>query len=384
MTDTPTTEATATTEALPTPLLTLHRELGGKLVDFAGYLLPVQYPAGIMAEHKQCRNAAALFDVSHMGQVELRGAEADAKLERLVPGELQKLGVGRQRYTFFTNDTGGILDDLIVARLQDRLFVVVNAACKTADIAHLRANLPGIEVKELTDRALIALQGPKAVDALARHAPAAADLTFLSIAEMEVAGIPAVVSRSGYSGEDGFEISLPAAQAEAVTRKLLAEPEVEPAGLGARDSLRLEAGLCLYGHDLTPETTPVEAGLTWAIGKRRREHGGFPGASVVQRQLVEGPPRRRVGLKPEGRAPVREGATLTDAEGKKVGVVTSGGFGPTVGGPVAMGYVSAGLAEIGSRLFAEVRGKQLPVTVTELPFVQQRYARPSKSTGGKS
>ena len=381
MTYTSTTDTAAATEALPTPLLALHRELGGKLVDFAGYLLPVQYPAGIMAEHKQCRAAAALFDVSHMGQVELKGAAADAALERLVPGELQKLAVGRQRYTFFTNDAGGILDDLIVARLPDRLFVVVNAACKTADIAHLRAHLPDIELKPLTDRALIAVQGPKAVQAVARHAPAATDLTFLSIADMEVAGIPALVSRSGYSGEDGFEISLPAAEAEAVARKLLAEPEVEPAGLGARDSLRLEAGLCLYGHDLTPETTPVEAGLTWAIGKRRREEGGFPGADVVRRQLAEGPPRRRVGLKPEGRAPVREGAALTDAEGKTVGVVTSGGFGPTVGGPVAMGYVSAGLAETGTGLFAEVRGKQLPVTVAGLPFVQQRYAK-SSATGG--
>lgn len=375
MTDSVAADGHGQTEALPTPLIALHRELGGKLVDFAGYLLPVQYPAGIMAEHKHCRAAAALFDVSHMGQVELTGEEADTALEALVPGELLKLGVGRQRYSFLTNEAGGILDDLIVARLPDRLFVVVNAACKSTDIAHLRAKLPGIAVTELTDRALIALQGPKAVAALARHAPAVAELSFLSIAEMDLAGVPALISRSGYSGEDGFEISLPADRAEQVARRLLAEPEVMPAGLGARDSLRLEAGLCLYGHDLTPETTPVEAGLTWAIGKRRRAEGGFPGAAVIQRQLAEGPARRRVGLRPEGRAPVREGAALFDAEGEPAGSVTSGGFGPTVGGPIAMGYVAAALATPGSRLFAEVRGKRLPVTVAALPFVQQRYAK---------
>lgn len=375
MTDAVAADGHGQTEALSTPLIVLHRELGGKLVDFAGYLLPVQYPAGIMTEHKHCRDSAALFDVSHMGQVELTGEGADSALETLVPGELLKLGVGRQRYGFLTNKSGGILDDLIVARLPDRLFVVVNGACKRADIAHLRAKLPGVTVTELTDRALIALQGPKAVEALARHAPAAAELSFLSIAEMDLAGVPALVSRSGYSGEDGFEISLPAERAEEVARLLLAEPEVMPAGLGARDSLRLEAGLCLYGHDLTPETTPVEAGLTWAIGKRRRAEGGFPGAEVILRQLTEGPPRRRVGLRPEGRAPVREGAALLDAEGQAVGSVTSGGFGPTVGGPVAMGYVTAALATPGSRLFAEVRGKRLPVTVADLPFVQQRYVK---------
>ena len=375
MTDAVAADGHGQTEALSTPLIALHRELGGKLVDFAGYLLPVQYPAGIMTEHKQCRDSAALFDVSHMGQVELTGEGADSALETLVPGELLKLGVGRQRYGFLTNEAGGILDDLIVARLPDRLFVVVNGACKRADIAHLRAKLPGVTVTELSDRALIALQGPKAVEALARHAPAAAELSFLSIAEMDLAGVPALVSRSGYSGEDGFEISLPTERAEEVARLLLAEPEVMPAGLGARDSLRLEAGLCLYGHDLTPETTPVEAGLTWAIGKRRRAEGGFPGAEVILRQLAEGPPRRRVGLRPEGRAPVREGAALFDAEGQAVGSVTSGGFGPTVGGPVAMGYVTAELATPGGQLFAEVRGKRLPVTVADLPFVQQRYVK---------
>ncbi|WP_421707376.1 glycine cleavage system aminomethyltransferase GcvT [Algihabitans sp.] len=375
MTDAVAADGHGQTEALSTPLIALHRELGGKLVDFAGYLLPVQYPAGIMTEHKHCRDSAALFDVSHMGQVELTGEGADSALERLVPGELLKLGVGRQRYGFLTNEAGGILDDLIVARLPDRLFVVVNGACKRADIAHLQAKLPGVTVTELSDRALIALQGPKAVEALARHAPAAAELSFLSIAEMDLAGVPALVSRSGYSGEDGFEISLPTERAEEVARLLLAEPEVMPAGLGARDSLRLEAGLCLYGHDLTPETTPVEAGLAWAIGKRRRAEGGFPGAEVILRQLAEGPPRRRVGLRPEGRAPVREGAALFDAEGQAVGSVTSGGFGPTVGGPVAMGYVTAELATPGGQLFAEVRGKRLPVTVADLPFVQQRYVK---------
>lgn len=375
MTDAVAADGHGQTEALSTPLIALHRELGGKLVDFAGYLLPVQYPAGIMTEHKQCRDSAALFDVSHMGQIELTGEGADSALETLVPGELLKLGVGRQRYGFLTNEAGGILDDLIVARLPDRLFVVVNGACKRADIAHLRAKLPGITVTELTDRALIALQGPKAVEALARHTPEAAELSFLSITEIDLAGVPALISRSGYSGEDGFEISLPAERAEEVARLLLAEPEVMPAGLGARDSLRLEAGLCLYGHDLTPETTPVEAGLTWAIGKRRRAEGGFPGAEIILRQLAKGPPRRRVGLRPEGRAPVREGAALFDAEGQSVGSVTSGGFGPSVGGPVAMGYVAAALATPGGQLFAEVRGKRLPVTVADLPFVQQRYVK---------
>jgi aminomethyltransferase len=374
------TETAARATPLETPLAGLHRELGGKLVDFAGYLLPVQYPAGIMAEHKQCRDSAALFDVSHMGQVELHGEGADAALERLVPGEIRKLAEGRQRYTFFTNETGGLLDDLMVARLPgsttaDRLFLVVNAACKADDLAHLRANLPGIEVRELSDRALIALQGPKAVEALARHAPGVAELKFMSVAELEVAGVPAIVSRSGYTGEDGCEISLPADQAEAVARRLLEEPEVAPAGLGARDSLRLEAGLCLYGHDLRPDITAVEAALTWAIGKRRREEGGFAGAEVILKQLAEGAPRRRVGLRPEGRAPVREGAELTDAEGRAVGFVTSGGFGPTVGAPVAMGYVAEVLATPGTRLFASVRGKQLPIEVSAMPFVAQRYAK---------
>jgi aminomethyltransferase len=367
-----------------TPLAALHRELGGKLVDFAGYLLPVQYPAGIMAEHRQCRESAALFDVSHMGQVELRGPMGpegvDAALETLVPADVRGLPEGRQRYTLFTNAAGGILDDLIVARLAGadgpgRLFLVVNAARKADDLAHLRANLPGVEVRELTGRALIALQGPKAVDALARRAPAAAKLRFLSIAEMDVAGVPAIVSRSGYTGEDGFEISLPAEAAEGVARALLGEPEVEAAGLGARDSLRLEAGLCLYGHDLTPDIGPVEAGLAWTIGARRREEGGFPGAEAILKRLANGVARRRVGLKPEGRAPVREGAPLLDDDGRTVGFVTSGGFGPTVGGPVAMGYVTEVLSTVGTGLFAEVRGKRLPVVVAPLPFVAHRTAK---------
>jgi aminomethyltransferase len=373
--------AAKTAAPLDTPLAGLHREMGGKLVDFAGYSLPVQFPAGIVAEHTQAREAAALFDVSHMGQVVLTGAGAADALERLVTGSIRELAEGRQRYTLFTNEAGGILDDLIVARLapdaegNERLFCVVNAACKADDIAHLRANLPGVAVTVLEDRALVALQGPKAVDALARHAPAVADLTFLSVAETEVAGVPAVVSRSGYTGEDGFEISLPAGEAERVARLLLDEPEVAPAGLGARDSLRLEAGLCLYGHDLTPDTSPVEADLAWAIGKRRRAEGGFPGAEIVLRQLEDGPRRRRVGLRPEGRAPVREGAGLFDAEGRTVGLVTSGGFGPSVGAPVAMGLVADVLAVPDTQLFAEVRGKRLPVRVAALPFVPHRYVR---------
>lgn len=374
MTD-PALSATPTPAPLETPLAALHRALGGKLVDFAGYLLPVQYPAGIMAEHRQCRQSAALFDVSHMGQVELIGDGADAALERLVPGAIRDLAEGRQRYTYFTNQAGGILDDLMVARLPGRLALVVNAACKADDLAHLRANLAGIEVRESNERALIALQGPLAVEALARHAPGVTDLRFMSVAELEVAGAPALVSRSGYTGEDGFEISLPADKAEAVARLLLAEPEAAAAGLGARDSLRLEAGLCLYGHDLRPDITPVEADLAWAIGKRRRAEGGFPGAEVILKQLAEGASRRRVGLKPEGRAPVREGAELTDEEGRKVGFVTSGGFGPSLGVPIAMGYVTEVLATPGTRLFATVRGKRLPVVVSALPFVPQRYVK---------
>lgn len=359
-----------------TPLHALHQELGGKIVPFAGYALPVQYAAGIMAEHKQAREAAALFDVSHMGQVRLEGADRAAALEALLPAEIAKLGTGRQRYSFFTNDQGGILDDLMISNQGDWLFLVVNAACKDADIAHMRANLKGnVRLSVLDDRALIALQGPKAAEVLARLAPGVEAFRFMDCKPVEIAGVACLVSRAGYTGEDGYEISVPADQADALARRLLAEPEAAPAGLGARDSLRLEAGLCLYGHDIDTGTGPIEADLAWAIQKRRREEGGFPGAAVIQKHLAEGAPRRRVGLLPEGRAPMREGTSLKDAAGNDIGHVTSGGFGPSLGGPVAMGYVTAENAAEGTALQAEVRGKLLPCRVAALPFVQHNYYR---------
>jgi aminomethyltransferase len=359
-----------------TPLHALHVELGAKMVPFAGYDMPVQYPAGIMKEHLHARAAAGLFDVSHMGQVRLTGDGGAAALETLVPGEIQALGEGRMRYSLLLNGRGGILDDLMITNMGDHLFLVVNAGCKEQDIAHLREHLPsGIGVEYLGDRALLALQGPQASAVLARFAPAAAAMKFMTALETEVAGVPALVTRSGYTGEDGYEISVPDTKAEEVARRLLAEPEVEAIGLGARDSLRLEAGLCLYGHDIDETTTPIEANLAWTIGKRRRAEGGFPGADVVLAQLRDGPARLRVGIRPEGRAPAREHTPVTDASGATVGEVTSGGFGPTVGGPVAMGYVPASLAEPGTALGLSVRGKTLPAQVAQLPFVPQRYYR---------
>ncbi|HEX6142007.1 MAG TPA: glycine cleavage system aminomethyltransferase GcvT [Geminicoccaceae bacterium] len=363
-------------EPAKTPLYDLHRELGGKLVDFAGWMLPVQYPSGIMHEHQHCREAAALFDVSHMGQVIVRGARAPEVVERLVPADLQALGLERQRYTVLTNDDGGILDDLIIGRVREGLFIVVNAARREHDVAYMKQALePDCSVEPLEDRALLALQGPRAADVMFRLAPASADLTFMSSGESMVAGISCRISRSGYTGEDGFEISVPAGRAEALARRLLEEEEVAPAGLGARDSLRLEAGLSLYGHDLTPETTPVEAGLTWTIQKRRRADGGFPGDAVILKQLADGPPRRLVGIRPDGRAPAREGAEIQDEDGARVGRITSGGFGPTVGGPVALGYVDRRLAASGSRVQLVVRGRPYPATVADLPFVPHNYKR---------
>jgi len=367
---------TGASGAKHTVLYALHEELGGKLVPFAGYVLPVQYPAGIMAEHKQTREAAALFDVSHMGQVKLEGADRAAALEALLPADLAGLAQGRQRYSFFTNDQGGIRDDLMISNQGDWLFLVVNAACKEADIAHLKANLKGdVTLTELTDRALLALQGPKAADVLARLAPGIQTLKFMDCKPVDIDGVPCLASRSGYTGEDGYEISVPADKAEALARRLLAEDEVAPAGLGARDSLRLEAGLCLYGHDIDTTTTPVEADLVWAMQKRRKQEGGFPGAAVVQKQLAEGAPRRRVGLQPEGRAPMREGTELQNDKGETVGTVTSGGFGPTVGGPVAMGYVKTDCAAEGTLLQAMVRGKAMPCRVAALPFAPHNYFR---------
>ncbi|MEX2630786.1 MAG: glycine cleavage system aminomethyltransferase GcvT [Tistlia sp.] len=360
-----------------TPLHDLHRALGARLVPFAGYEMPVQYPAGILKEHLQCRERAALFDVSHMGQVRLSGAGAAEALERLAPLDAQGLPEGRTRYSFFTNEAGGILDDFMTTRVGDDLLLVVNAACKAADLAHLQRALPaGARCALLEDRALLALQGPQAAAVLQRLAPAVADLRFMDSAELELAGVNARLSRSGYTGEDGFEISLPAEAAGAFAERLLAEPEVEPAGLGARDSLRLEAGLCLYGHDIDETTTPVEAGLAWAIGKRRRAEGGFAGADTILRQLAEGPPSKRVGLLPEGRAPLREGLEILDGDGRKVGRITSGGFAPSLGRPVAMGYVAPGLAEAGTALAAELRGKPVALATAPLPFVKHGYKRP--------
>ncbi len=362
-------------DLLRTPLFDLHRELGAKLVAFAGYEMPVQYPDGIVAEHRWCREHAALFDVSHMGQIAIRGKDAAVALERLVPADIAGLGEGRARYTVLTDENGGIIDDLIVSNAGDHLFLVVNAACKRDDLAHLRAHLePGCEVVELADRALIALQGPEAERALSRLAPDCRSLRFMQTAAMTVGGVACRVSRLGYTGEDGFEISVPAAEAAGLARALLGAPEVCAAGLGARDSLRLEAGLCLYGHDIDRSTTPVEAGLGWTIGKRRREQGGFPGAPVILRQMAEGAARRLVGLRPEGRAPAREGTEILEG-GVVVGRVTSGGFGPTVGGPLAMGYVPTALASPGARLALRIRGREEPARVTALPFVPHRYHR---------
>ena len=369
------------TDLKTTPLHELHRSLGAKMTPFAGYDMPVQYPDGIMKEHLHTREKAGLFDVSHMGQARIVAADHEAAaraLETVVPGEILKLGKGRQRYTVLLNDDGGILDDLIVARPQQDgvLNIIVNAACKEADYDYIAARLPdGASLERRDDLALIALQGPAAVEALAPLAPAARELKFMTFAAMDVDGIAAVVSRSGYTGEDGFEISVAAADAEALARRLLDHDEVAPIGLGARDSLRLEAGLCLYGHDLTPDTSPIEGAVAFAVGKRRREAGDFPGAARVLRELSDGPSRLRVGLKPEGRAPAREGAEICDETGSEIGVVTSGGFGPSVGGPIAMGYVAAAHAASGARVSLMVRGKPLPAEVVETPFAPHRYFR---------
>ncbi len=360
---------------LTTPLDALHRELGARMVPFAGYAMPVQYPAGILAEHRHTRLSAGLFDVSHMGQVEIAGPGAARWLESLVPGDIDGLAAGRTRYTVFTDDSGGILDDLMVSRLaEDRLVLVVNAACKQADAAHLRRHLaPGLQLRELADRALLALQGPEAAAALAGLAPEAAAMGFMSVRPLDIDGIPCLATRSGYTGEDGFEISVPADRAEALARRLLCLAGVAPAGLGARDSLRLEAGLCLYGADIDTTTTPVEAGLGWIIGRRRREQGGFPGAAIIQRQLAEGPARLRVGLLPEGRAPARAHTEIADAAGHRLGEVTSGGFSPSLEIPIAMGYVPAALARPGNAVTLTVRGKPLAARVTPMPFVPHRY-----------
>lgn len=362
---------------LVTPLHALHVELGARMVPFAGYDMPVQYPLGVLKEHLHTRAKAGLFDVSHMGQARLVGPDRIAALEALCPGELVKLKEGRQRYTVLTNDAGGILDDLMITNRGDDLFLVVNAACKDADLAHIEAHLAGFDARleRLEDRALVALQGPAAVGVMAGLDARAADMVFMSGMGLTLDGADCFVTRSGYTGEDGYEISVPADRADALARRLLAEEAVEAIGLGARDSLRLEAGLCLYGSDIDTTTTPVEAGLTWIIGKRRREDGGFPGAAVIQKQLAEGAPRLRVGLKPEGRAPVRAHAEIQDLDGKAVGEVTSGGFGPSLEGPMAMGYVPAALANEGTKVNVMVRGKALPAVIVSMPFQPHSYHR---------
>jgi len=359
-----------------TPLHALHVSLGAKMVPFAGYDMPVHYASGILAEHLHTRAGAGLFDVSHMGQVRLAGDGAAAALESVVTGDIAGLAAGRMRYTLFTNDAGGILDDLMVTAAGDHLFVVVNAACKAQDVAHLHHHLDGkADVTPLEDRALLALQGPKAAAVLSRLAPAAPSLAFMTARAMPVDGIDCFVSRSGYTGEDGFEISVPADSAERLGRRLLAETEVHAVGLGARDSLRLEAGLCLYGHDIDETTTVIEADLAWAIQKRRRAVGGFPGAAVIARELAAGAKRKRVGIRPEGRAPARDGTEITDAAGVVIGRVTSGGFGPTADGPIAMGYVAAAHAALGTAVQLLVRGMPRPARVVPLPFVPHRYYR---------
>ncbi|MCW8348318.1 glycine cleavage system aminomethyltransferase GcvT [Vibrio sp. ZSDZ65] len=370
-----------TQDLLTTPLHALHVEVGAKMVPFAGYDMPVQYPLGVKKEHLHCRDAAGLFDVSHMGQLRLHGENAAKILESLVPVDIIDLPVGKQRYAFFTNEQGGIMDDLMVANLGDHLFVVVNAACKEQDITHIEAHLTdGVEMEVIQDRALLAIQGPKAAQVLARLAPEVADMLFMDVRTVNLLGADCIVSRSGYTGEDGYEISVPAEQAEALARKLTAEEEVEWIGLGARDSLRLECGLCLYGHDLDTTTTPVEASLLWGIQKVRRADGeragGFPGADIILDQIeTKAVSRKRVGLVGQTKAPVREGAVLFDADDNEIGVVTSGTAGPTAGKPVSMGYVKTEFMPVGTEVFAEVRGKKLAMTVEKMPFVPQRYYR---------
>ncbi len=369
-----------------TPLHELHLRLGARMVPFAGYAMPVQYPTGLIAEHKQCRTSAALFDVSHMGQVKLLGAEAAAALETLVPVDVVDLAPGRQRYAFFTNASGGLLDDLMIARPPEPgsdfgdLFLVVNAGCKDADIRHLQTHIAHrCQVVPMPERALLALQGPKAVDALQRLNAGVAALSFMTVGVFDLAGARCFVSRSGYTGEDGFEISVPAQQAVMLAEALLAQPEVKPAGLGARDTLRLEAGLCLYGHDIGETTSPVEAGLAWAIQKVRRpggaRAGGYPGAAAIEKHLAGGAMTRRVGLVAIERVPVREGANIVDAHGRKLGSVTSGTLAPTVDQPIAMAYLPVDHAQPHHEVFAEVRGKRVPMRVTPMPFNPHNYRR---------
>lgn len=377
-------DAASAEALLKTPLHSRHVALGARMVPFAGYDMPVQYPSGILTEHNWTREKAGLFDVSHMGQAFLIGPDHETTaraLEALIPADIVNLAPGKQRYSQLLDEEGGILDDLMVTRSLDpeedgALLLVVNAACKTADYAHIEARLPAnVKLIKAEHRGLIALQGPAAAEALAVLAPEAAEMGFMTARTMKVGGVKANLSRSGYTGEDGYEISAAAARIGEIWDALLLDSRVKPIGLGARDSLRLEAGLCLYGHDIDTTTSPVEAALTWSIQKRRREEGGFPGAARIQRELTEGVSRVRVGLLPEGRAPAREGAEIATPEGEIVGKVTSGGFGPTLNAPCAMGYVAKAHSAPGTKLDLIVRGKPLPATVAPMPFVPNRYKR---------
>lgn len=363
-----------------TPLYDFHVALGAKMVPFAGYLMPVQYPMGVLKEHLHTREAAGLFDVSHMGQIRISGEGAAQALETLLPIDVQDLPLNRQRYGLFTNGVGGVIDDLMVANCGEYFHLVVNAACKEADLAHLHSALPsGIQCDYLADRALLALQGPLARAVLSRLAPAVASLRFMDTADISVGGIPCWVSCSGYTGEDGYELSVSNDQVESLARLLLAESEVAFIGLGARDSLRLEAGLCLYGHELNESTSPIEASLLWAISPIRRpggqRSGGYPGADVIENQMEEGCRRKRFLLDIEGRAPVRDGVELLNEAGTVVGQVCSGGFGPSVSKPIAMAYVEMAAIDQGGPLFAAVRGKQIPVSLRSKPYITQRYYR---------
>ena len=368
-----------------TPLYDLHRDLGAKLTEFAGYEMPVQYGLGILSEHQHTRAKAGLFDVSHMGQVILRGRsyqETALALEKLLPTDVLGLEVGRQRYGLLTTNSGGILDDLMFSNRGDHIFIVLNAACKNSDIKHLKSLLePEILVEEVLNRALIALQGPASETVLGELNPQVKNMKFMDVETLLVSGVECWISRSGYTGEDGFEISIPAADAELVTRSILSNENVEFIGLGARDSLRLEAGLCLYGHDINQATTPVEASLTWAIQKVRRANGeragGFIGSKIILKQLDEGTERKRVGFLPQTRAPMREGVEVFETERSKdtIGIITSGGYGPTVGHPVAMGYIDSKYAQNKNNLFGELRGKRVPVKVSKIPFVPLNFKR---------
>ncbi len=380
-------EANSNQSLKRTPLHALHVELGGKMEPFAGYEMPVQYPLGVLKEHLHTRAKAGLFDVSHMGQAFLTGPDHEtvaAALEVLVPGEIAKLGLGRMRYTMLLNEEGGILDDLMVTRSvspdeDGRLMLVVNAACKDADYAHMEAKLPeAVKLTPNENRALLALQGPAAASVMAKWCPQAADMGFMTATSAKFDGIDCHISRCGYTGEDGYEISIANDKADQIARTMLSHDDVEAIGLGARDSLRLEAGLCLYGHDIDETTSPVEADLVWSMSKRRRAEGGFPGETRIQRELQDGPGRLRVGIQPEGRAPAREGTQIVDADGAQIGVVTSGGFGPSAQGPVAMGYVKRAHASPGSEIGLMVRGEARPAKVVTMPIVPHRYYRKQK------